>query len=92
MLKQIKTSRIWLRGLGRLKAELKAEGLERMTQQEGTRLGAFLMARAVNDLYRSVRTRHPRVSDAVIERKVNALLAKWERCAQHWDKSKKEHA
>ncbi len=92
MVKRIKTSRIWLRGLGRLKAELKSEGLERMTQQEGTRLGAFLMVRALNDLYRSVRTRHPRVSDAVIERKVNALLAKWERYAHHWDSSQRRHA
>ena len=96
MLKRIKTSRIWRRGLDRLEAELKSEGLKRMTQKESTRLGAFLMVRAVNDLYRSVRTMHSRASDAVIERKVNALLMKWERCAQHWSRSggrsQKRHA
>ena len=92
MLKRIKTSRIWLRGLARLKAELKAEGLERMTQKESTRLGAFLMMRAVNDLYRSVRTMHPQASDAVIEHKVNTLMMKWERDAQHWGRSQRRHA
>jgi hypothetical protein len=79
---------IWLRNLKKVKEELRSERWPR-SAQEGFYTGTVLMAHALEQIRKDIKTRMPCASDTRIELEFSRMLIRFNRMDERWIKKQK---
>lgn len=79
---------IWLRNLKKVKEELRGERWPR-NAQEGFYTGTVLMAHALEQIRKDIKTRMPGASDNTIELEFSRMLIRFNKMDERWIKKQK---